>query len=122
MLTLTPPLVRSAYIMLRGGPVFHRLRVAETLTPFIQFDIMKGDTLRGFYEYRKNHRVPHRIGLHQPYCTTLEHTLETLAHEMIHMHQQIAGTASPRVIHNAEFKRIAKRVCDAYGFPFSRFV
>lgn len=121
MLKLTPDFVGTAYDLLRYGPVFRRMRLPVAFM-HCQFDVMKGGTLRGFYEHRKNHSVPHRIGLHQPYCTTLEHTLETLAHEMIHMHQQIAGTASPRVIHNAEFKRIAKRVCDAYGFPFSRFI
>jgi hypothetical protein len=39
--------------------------------------------------------------------------LGTLAHEMIHLRQELTGD---REVHGARFKRMAARVCAAHGF------
>lgn len=44
----------------------------------------------------------------------------TMAHEIIHLHQQIAKTYT-RSQHNAEFMRLAKRVCRVLGFDSKGF-
>lgn len=47
---------------------------------------------------------------------------EVMAHEMIHLYQEIKGTDSSRIQHNAEFKRIGRTVCRIHGFPFETFI
>lgn len=125
MLKLTPAFCAGIYLMLCEGPVFRRVRLPPPggLAPmqgFVAFGVLKNTQDAGDYRYLGDDK--HRIRLAQPYCATLEHAVETMAHEMIHLDQHIRNSITPRVVHNAEFKRISKRVCDAYGFPFSRFV
>jgi len=46
--------------------------------------------------------------------------LLTLAHEMIHLVQAIHKSDNKNQ-HNAEFKRLAKRVCHLHGFDYKAF-
>jgi len=46
--------------------------------------------------------------------------LLTLAHEMIHLVQALQKTDNKNQ-HNAEFKRLAKRVCHIHGFDYKAF-
>jgi len=45
---------------------------------------------------------------------------QTIGHEMIHLHQARAKTET-RGQHNAEFRRIAARVCKKFGWDFGQF-
>jgi hypothetical protein len=45
--------------------------------------------------------------------------IATMAHEMIHLYQDENGTA--RGHHNAQFRRLAKRVCSIHGFDLKNF-
>lgn len=76
-----------------------------------------------------------RAGDHTIYCDTDEHIIRAsachvttvfglirlMAHEMIHMVQTIEGT-NTKVMHNKEFKRLAKIVCEIQGYEFKTFV
>lgn len=46
--------------------------------------------------------------------------MATMAHEMIHLYQHENGSAT-RSDHNAEFERIASRVCRIHGFDRESF-
>lgn len=46
----------------------------------------------------------------------------SMAHEMIHLRQRIANTETPNTEHNAEFRRIAERVCRRFGFDPKQFI
>ena len=119
MLKLTPDFTRGLYVLLKYGPVFNKMNLP--VTPDINFRVTRARDRCGYYQYLSA-SGKHEIALDQPYCATLEHAVETMAHEMIHLYQSINKTESRKADHNAEFHRIAKRVCDAYGFPPSRFV
>ena len=45
-----------------------------------------------------------------------------MAHEMIHIRQAIRGTTTANTQHNAEFHRIADRVCRIHGFDRKAFI
>ena len=49
--------------------------------------------------------------------------IQAIAHEMIHAYQDgIKRTGSRWVDHNAEFKRLASRVCSVHGWEVEKFV
>lgn len=45
-----------------------------------------------------------------------------MAHEMVHVKQRVARTETNGVEHNAEFRRLGKRVCARYGWDFKQFL
>jgi hypothetical protein len=47
--------------------------------------------------------------------------VSSMAHEMIHLRQAVARTETHGVEHNAEFRRIAARVCRYFGFDPKSF-
>jgi predicted SprT family Zn-dependent metalloprotease len=55
------------------------------------------------------------IGLSQRAVHSTSTLMATMAHEMIHLHQHEAGRCT-RGHHNAQFRRIAARVCRVHGF------
>jgi len=48
--------------------------------------------------------------------------LEIMGHEMIHLYQFNKGTETSNTEHNAEFKRLARRVCSVHGWDPKAFV
>lgn len=119
MLKLTPDFTRGLYIMLKYGPVFSKMPLP--MAAEVAFRVTRAKDRCGYYQYHPA-TGKHEIALDQPYNDRLEHAVETMAHEMIHLYQSINKSESRKTDHNAEFHRIAKRVCNAYGFPLSRFV
>lgn len=45
-----------------------------------------------------------------------------MAHELIHLRQELTGTYSDRSEHNRAFRRTAKHVCRVLGFDSTGFV
>jgi hypothetical protein len=45
-----------------------------------------------------------------------------MGHEMLHLHQYIAGFETPRAMHNADFRRKAEAACRYHGWDFRSFV
>lgn len=45
-----------------------------------------------------------------------------MGHEMIHLHQSIAGFETPKAMHNADFRRKAEQACRYHGWDFGMFV
>ena len=119
MLRLTPDMVEGAYEYLR------------TSDPFRKFGLPEGDEL-GFRVTRHNDRAGHfrsealpgkfhDFAISEIFVTTSRLLIETVAHEMIHLYQEIKGTGSERVQHNAEFRRLARQVCSIHGFDPKTF-
>lgn len=48
--------------------------------------------------------------------------IEKMAHECIHLKQHVHGGETANTTHNAEFKRLAKKVCAIHLFDFKDFV
>lgn len=47
---------------------------------------------------------------------------EKMAHEMIHLYQHIYQTETPNTQHNAEYKRLARAVCNEHWFDYKDFL
>lgn len=115
-LRLTPEALRAAYEFLRGMPPFNRWRLPAP--DYISFEVTSSTIDHGIYHAPKD--GPHRIkisGAVNGHTATL---LMTMAHEMVHLYQQVSGTAT-RAQHNAQFKRLAAQVCRHHGFDPKAF-
>lgn len=117
-LPLTPEVLRGAYDFLRVTAPFSRWSLPVGAE--VEFKVM---------------RTPHVEGDHWVYACgknlirvsgrTIGHSINLLvvmAHEMIHAHQAIRKTETPGAAHNAEFHRLAARVCRSHGFDPKTFV
>ena len=111
-LPLTPHVLAAAYEYLRAT------------TPFKSWKLPPADEVEfGVTQHRD------RDGDHSSYQRTNEHIIrastywvkttdalmQVMAHEMIHVRQQITKSARHGG-HNMEFQRLAKRVCKVHGW------
>lgn len=118
-LRLTPERVAATYECLCAFPPFSRM--ALPAPPQIEFRISRAIGHDALYtRYARTDRPilevsERRVG----YFDTLA---LCVAHEMIHLYQDKANTETPGVQHNAEFVRIAKRVCRAFGWDPRQFL
>lgn len=115
---MNPHTVVAAYAFLR-----------ET-SPFNKWKLPPADEVEFHVTRHRDREADHTI-----YCDTQDHIIRVsayyvkttlqlmvaVAHEMVHMRQVRTGTESRRCMHNAHFKRTAKRVCQVHGFDFSTF-
>ena len=114
---LTPLRLAAVYDMLRAWPPFYRwqlpvgaevrFRVARTRQWHAQWWIEGGR---------------HHIDVSAATHGHLSSLIETVAHEAIHVRQRIAKTETRGVEHNAEFHRLAKRICTIHGFDPNAFL
>lgn len=117
-LPLTQERLRAVYASLQQFPPFTRMRLPAAGK--VKFRVRRTKALDG--EYAR-------------YCGTDEHFIEvselrnghwntvgqTMAHEMIHLHQARAKTET-RGQHNADFQRLAKIICRRFGWDFKQFI
>jgi hypothetical protein len=64
----------------------------------------------------------HHIRLSEGRAGHLNTIFCAMAHEMIHVKQRVARTETRGVEHNAEFHRLAERICRRYGWDFKQFI
>ena len=118
-LKLTPELIAAAY---------DYLKVAD---PFKGWGLPEADDL-GFIVSRHKDRYGHMIGYHRSPDADIAMSekkigsttvlITVMAHEMIHLYQHLRGTTTPNTQHNAEFLRLAKRVCKIHVFDYVAFI
>lgn len=115
-LFLTPSIVAGAYEYLRTTPPFRgwRLPPAEE----IEFKVVATDALAGYHDYSKN--GDHVLAVSNKCHGHTATLMTTVAHEMIHVHQGERGTETAAQ-HNAQWNRLAKRVCRIHGFDEKEF-
>lgn len=114
-LPLTPEILRAAYDFLAVTPPFNKWNLPEGED--VAFQVMRSTVLHGSYDQETGR---HRIRISG---NTHGHTaslLVTLAHEMIHLHEQQAGMATTAQ-HTAAFRKLAERVCKFHGFDPKMF-
>jgi hypothetical protein len=118
-LALTPETLEGAYEFLRATAPFRRMNLPHADN--IVFKVMVARDRFGHFRGRfKSMPDLNEIGVSQNVVHSTEILMATMAHEMIHLHQHEKGTAS-RAVHNAEFRRIASRVCRIHGFDLATF-
>ncbi len=112
---VTVHLIRQCYTHLRELPPFDRwsLPTAER----VEFGILVG----------KDHAIyerdgPHRICVNDLTHTTHQQVMETVAHEMVHLRQELLGRLPLRKDpHNADFRRMARAICREFGWNVQTF-
>ena len=115
-LVLTPKILEAAYEFLRASPPFHRWKLPSGAS--IRFSVVRDPSLRGFYRRHNDGRA--EIAISARVTGHTDTLIETMAHEMIHLYQNIHGAARDGQ-HNANWKRAAGRVCKIHGFDQKAF-
>ena len=118
-LHLTPDGLENAYEYLRTTLPFRRMNLphADNLV----FRVMGARDRFGHFRGRiKNMPDLNEIGVSIRVVKSTDLLMATMAHEMIHLYQHENGSAT-KSSHNAEFERIASRVCRIHGFNREEF-
>jgi hypothetical protein len=118
-LRLTPEIIEGAYEFLRLTPPFKAWRLPHA--DEVEFVVSRHRSHVGYHRGPRRKVLMHEIGISE---TCVGHTntlLRTMAHEMIHQHQQRCRTETPNTEHNAEFLRLAQIVCRHHGWDEKEF-
>ena len=108
--------VRAAYELLRTLPPYCRWGLPKPEQ--IRFAVSNRKGEYGRYEYDG---CAHSIEISRRNVKNLHALTITMAHEVLHLRQQLAGTSSDRYQHNRDFMRLAKHVCRVLGFDSKGF-
>lgn len=110
--------VRAAYALFRELPPYSRWKLPAPEK--LSFGVNNARKEFGHYEWDgKKHR---RIEISRRNVKTFHALAVVMAHEMIHVWQEQAGTYNDRAQHNRGFHRAAKHVCKVLGFDSAGFV
>src|ERR1700733_14069393 len=118
-LHLTPDCLENAYEYLRTTLPFRRMNLphADNLI----FKVMGARDRFGHFRGRiKSTPELNEIGVSIRVVHSTDLLMATMAHEMLHLFQHEKGSSS-RAEHNAEYKRLAERVCRIHGFDRESF-
>jgi hypothetical protein len=115
MALVTPARLRAIYTMLLHMPPFIRWQMPHPDT--VKFYLVHDPKINGEYSH------PHRIGINPETCSDLPHIERVMAHEMVHMRQELIGRrpATKDDQHNREFYRLARIVCRNLGYASENF-
>jgi hypothetical protein len=80
----------------------------------VKFRVVKSGDVRGWYLLE--HDGSHTIAISSRCIGRTQSLVETMAHEMIHLHQGDVKMDSPGAQHNRAFWKLADIVCEAHGF------
>ena len=112
---VTPRHVSAAYRLFRTLPPYCRWGLPED----VEFRITKRPDVYGTYQLVGGR---HRITISRRNVKSLHGLIVTLAHELIHLRQELTGSCGDRSQHNRAFVRTARHVCRALGFDSAGFV
>lgn len=112
-----PVHVRAAYTMFRSLPPFCRWNLPSPEQ--VKFSVNSIRKEYGRYESPGKH---HRISVSRHNVKSFHALAITVAHEIIHLRQELTKTHSDRSQHNRAFVRTAKHVCRSLGFNDAGFV
>ena len=88
----------------------------------IQFRLVSNTTYDGYYSFNKHRKMPHTIGIAA--YDTFSALISVMAHEMVHLKEQIDGHVSGCAgenYHSKEWRRLAALVCRKLGFESRGF-
>lgn len=114
----TPSKVEATYELLRTCSPYSGLKLPEA--DELAFRVTRHKDRYGHFRPRVNKSGFHEILVSEAHVCSLALLIETVGHEMLHLHQELSGKASS-VQHNANFRRLAIRACAANGFDPKTF-
>ena len=122
MFKVTPAQVRAAYELIRRLPPFCEWDLPPANNG-VTFGVNNARKEYGRYTHLGRgvgHPGFHRIDISRHNVKTLHALTLTMAHEVLHLRQQLTRTHN-RAQHNAEFLRLARRVCLSLGLDSKGF-
>lgn len=115
-LPLTPDTLRAAYDYLVTTPPFAKWNMPDSED--VIFRVTRHRDRLAHYVRDKAGRNTIVVSSH---LVGRSHSLiETMAHEMVHLHQAEAGMENAAQ-HNAAFRKLATKVCEVHGFDAKVF-
>ena len=117
-LPLTPHVLVAAYEYLRATAPFRRWALPPA--DEVEFCVTRHRDREGDHDVRGAQR-DHVLRVSSYWIKTTSELMEVMAHEMIHAKQRMTRTASNDK-HNAEFHRLAQRVCQQHGWDKIEFM
>ncbi len=109
-LPLTPDVLRAAYDYLNGTSPFSRWNLPDGED--VKFLVVRAPMLRGWHQMQG---AQHVIAISRRCIGRTDSLMATMAHEMIHLHEEHAGACGSGQ-HSAAFNRWAAQVCKVHGF------
>lgn len=109
-LPLTAEICRQAYDYLNATPPFSKWNLPHGED--VVFKVVRDPKLRGWY---MRDGKKHVIGISSTTIGRTESLMWTMAHEMIHLHEQHAGACGSGM-HSKAFVRWSEQVCRVHGF------
>ena len=119
-LPMTPEILEAAYEYLRLTPPFRGWNLPHA--DQVMFRVLGAKDRFGHFRGRHRRADLHgasEIAISASLVRSTGVLLATMAHEMIHLHQDENGTA--RGHHNPKFHALARKVCRAHGFDVESF-
>lgn len=116
-LPLTPQRLAAVYELLLAFPPFDRWRLPPAAE--VKFRILRTKRWDADWWIEGGR---HHVRISENRAGHLNTITCAMAHEMIHVRQRVSRTETNGVEHNAEFKRIADRICRRYGWDFKQFL
>lgn len=113
---LTARHIRAVYALFRELPPYSRWKLPPSEK--LSFGVNNARKEFGHYEWDGKHR---RIEISRHNVKTLPGLVIVMAHEILHLRQELTKTYSDRSQHNRAFVRLAKHVCKALGFDSKGF-
>ena len=112
-LHLTPHILAAAYEYLQKTRPFRAWKLPPA--DEVEFGVTRHRDREG--DHGTDARTDgHIIRASEQYIKTTDDLMQLMAHEMIHAKQHHTKTAPRNYDHNAEFKRLAARVCKEHGW------
>lgn len=117
---LTPARLGAVYTMLAAFPPFSTWPLPPASD--MRFKVARRKDCHGiYYAASKECGTPHEIVISGALHHHLDTVVASMAHEMIHLGQEVRGRAN-RAQHNADFRRVAAAVCRRYGWDLGQFI
>lgn len=114
MIHITPKILEAAYEFLRvGTPIFRKFPHGDS----VEFHVTKHSGIDGLYSTWTDGSISISVSCKNVKCP--KDVLIVTAHEMLHLLQDLNGFS---LTHNAEFKKMAQRVCKLYGWDIKEFM
>lgn len=117
-LPLTHETLAAAYDFLRTTPPFNKWNLPEPED--VTFKVSKAH-IYGWHDKKRGRKKKHVIAVSSRMNGHTMTLIETMAHEMVHLHEQQTGASRGYGDHGAVFKKFTEQVCRRHGFDPKRF-
>lgn len=111
-LPLSSDVLAAAYEYLSTTQPFSEWNLPDSED--VKFRVIKAPDVRGWYLL--GHDGSHTIAVSSRCIGRTQSLIETMAHEMVHLHQGDVKMDTPGAQHNRAFWKLADSVCGFHGF------